>query len=202
MSNTQVNTGVELLSNRSDEIEIDTSEMNPCLLTTSPEHCTNGGVTYMFWIKQLDDKKGGIITTYDWNPGKEGFRIYYTKAGYLVARIRRKGAAQSGTKIYKSVSGMKDHINSWLHVAVVYLTEPVREMHIYLNGEEIGPDDPTLLDSGDPTSSSDMRMKLGRLYVILNSTSTMLTKNMIFDEFYLYDKQLHQRVIANYIYMH
>ena len=189
----QVGNGVKLLSASSDQMEIDTTGMPACILSTAPSDCTNGGATYMFWIKQLDDLGGNLITT---TGGKtEGCIIHVTTGSYLSMQIVRKGS--SGNKFYKEVPGMDDFINTWLHVAIVWYPEPIWMIRFYFDGTEINPNDPCITDGSKDVTDSELRMILGR--ESLNCLTSALVQNMIFDELYLYDKLLFEEDIQAYV---
>ena len=100
--------------------------MSPCILTTAPSDCTNGGATYMFWIKLLNEAGGAILTTLDWASPREGIRISAGNDGKLRAAIFREGATLN--RFSGWVPGINDHVNSWLHVAIVWYTDPKYEM--------------------------------------------------------------------------
>ena len=91
----QINRGVRLNSSNGDQVQIDTTGMEPCILTAVPSDCTNGGATYMFWVKQLDSVKGPILTTMDWGPPREGIRISVGNDGKLKLAIFREGSTEN-----------------------------------------------------------------------------------------------------------
>ncbi len=70
----QRNSGIEFDSSLGSFLEIDLSGMSPCLTTLRPEHCVNGGATYMFWMKPTDSQGEKILTTME-NEFFEGLKL-------------------------------------------------------------------------------------------------------------------------------
>ena len=189
----QIGNGVELLKSNSDQIEINTTGMSPCILTTAPSDCTSGGATYMFWIKLLDGQRGPILSTQDWSNPRKGIRIMGENDGKLKVTIFRQGTTSNRFK--GEVLVFNNYIDSWLHVAVVWQNDP--RFEIYFNViEQIVTQGTQYTTSGSShvTLESRMRMKLGAQYVTFSNT--IKTKNMILDNLMLFDKPLTQADIV------
>ena len=182
----QENNGVQLLSANSSQLEIDTTGMVPCILTTAPSDCTNGGATYMFWIKQLNGEKGAIVTSPDWGPVREGIRISASNDGKLKAAIFREGVTLN--RFHGRVSGFNNHLNSWLHVAIIWYKDP--RFEIFFNGRLKTVTQDINYASSSITNEAQMRMKLGVEYITRNTD--VKTRNMIIDNLIFCDRPLTQ----------
>ena len=177
----QEKNGAQLLSTNSSQLEIDTTGMSPCILTTAPSEC---GATYMFWIKQLDGNGGVILTTLDWSTPREGIRISAGNNDQLHVSIFREGATQN--RFSGRVSGINDHIDSWLHVAIVWHTDP--KFEIFFNGELKTVNQNADYTSSHTTFEARMRMKLGVEYITRNTA--VKTRDMIIDNLLFFDRPL------------
>ena len=164
---------MKLLSSNSDQVEIDTTGMSHCILTTAPSDCTNGGATYMFWIKQFDSHVGSILTTLDWSVPREGIRMTVNN-GKLSVDIFREG--NSLNRNSAQVENFGDHVESWLHVTIVWHTDPA--FQFYYGGTLQLDTSPAYTTSSHNTYEAPLRMILGRLYVTKVEGQT---KNMILD---------------------
>ncbi len=176
----QIGNGVSLDSVTSDEVEIDTTDMNPCIL--APPQCTSGA-TYMFWIKHLNGLGGAILTTMDWHPPSVGIRFEVFASGILYAQIRRYGARLN--QFTGHTPGFHDNIDTWQHTVVVWKTDP--KLEIYLDGEAKMVSQGVNYADHTKTVAAPMRMFLGREFV---THTASLTNKMIFDELILFDRPL------------
>ena len=189
----QENRGVQLLSANSSQLEIDTTGMSPCILNTAPSDCTNGGATYMFWIKLLNEEGGAILTTLDWDPPREGIRVSAGNNLKINVAIFREGATHN--RFSSSISGSGSHIGSWLHVTIIWHTDPKYE--VFFNGVA-----QSVSQSSDYFSSSiiqalQMRMKLGVEYI--TRVTALKVKSMVIDNLIFYNKPLTQSDIDQII---
>ena len=180
---------MRLNSSNGDQVQIDTTGMEPCILTAVPSDCTNGGATYMFWVKQLDSVKGPILTTMDWGPPREGIRISAGNDGKLKLAIFREGSTEN--RFSCSVPDLSDFVNDWLHITIVWNT-PNPRFDVYYNGILKTFSQGTQYTSSSTTRAATvpLRMFLGRQYVKLNTNNP--AKNMILDELVVYDRPFSQ----------
>ena len=187
----QENNGVQLLSTNSDQLEIDTTGMSPCILTTAPSDCTNGGATYMFWIKLLNEEGSAILTTLDYNSPTEGMRIEASNDGKYCAAVFRKGPEPNFLNACNA--GIGNMIGSWMHVTTVWHTDP--KFEVFLDGDSKPMSQPDNYGSSLPmVSEAQMRMKLGLLF--LTHGSGVKTRSMIIDNLMLFDRPLTQSDIS------
>ena len=119
---------MRLLSTNSDQLEIDTAGMSPCILTTAPSDCTNGGATYMFWIKLLNEEGSAILTTLDYNSPTKGMRIEAGSDGKFCATVFRKGPESNYFNACNA--GIGNMIGSWMHVTTVWHTDQSFEVFL------------------------------------------------------------------------
>ena len=190
----QINRGVRL--NSSNGVQIDTTGMEPCILTAVPSDCTNGGATYMFWVKQLDSVKGPILTTMDWGPPREGIRISAGNDGKLKLAIFREGS--TGNRFNCNGPDLNDFVNGWLHITVVWNT-PNPRFDVYYNGIPKTFSQGTQYTNSSTTRAATVPLKmfLGRQYVRLNTNNP--TKNMILDELSVYARPITQGEVQQII---
>ena len=185
-NNLQINNGAKFLSANLSQLEIDTTGMSPCILSTAPSDCTNGGATYMFWIKQLSEEKGAILTTLDWSSPREGIRVSAGNNGKLDVAIFREGATHN--RFTGSISGFGSHIGSWLHVTIVWCTDPKYE--VFFNGVAKSVTQSSDYSSSSTTYAPRMRMRLGVQYI--TKVNDVKIKSMVIDNMTFYNKPLTQ----------
>ncbi len=174
----QVGNGVFLDPATSDEVEIDTTGMSPCIL--APPQCTSGA-TYMFWVKHLNGLGGAILTTMDWDQPREGIKFEMFNDGRFYILVRKYET--NSNKFFGHAPGFHVNIDTWQHIVVVWKIDP--KLEIYLDREV-----KTVSQGSNyqgQTYPAPMRMFLGREYVTHTAT---LTKKIIFDELILFDRPL------------
>ena len=176
----QIGNGVSLDPATSDEVEIDTTGISPCIL--APPQCTSGA-TYMFWVKHLNNFGGAILTTVDWHPPRVGIMFEVFDDGRFRAIIHRHGATSN--RFSGKTPGFHDNIDTWQHTVVVWKTDP--KLEIYLDGEAKMVSQGVNYADHTKTVAAPMRMFLGREFV---THTASLTNKMIFDELILLDRPL------------
>ena len=177
---------MKLLSDNADQVEIDVTEVADCILTTAPSDSTNGGATYMFWFKQLGTTTGGILTTLDWSPAREGIRFSLVQQKKLQIAIFREGATLN--RFEKTVSGLDAYYGTWVHITVVWMTEP--RYVVYYNGV-MKADLPGDYGSSSSVSPARLRMKIGSQYIQHGGSSA----SMVMDSLMVHDRPLSQSEI-------
>ncbi len=168
-------------------VQIDLPGMSPCVLTLSPEDCTNGGATYMFWMKPLDDVHGVILSTMK-NQGNGGVIFWVNVSGEFSYRITQSGLAP--TMLRGKINNFDQLTNSWVHMTLVKSNyNPT--LKIYQNGTEVpvsnSPEIPIPFEipvERDPLEA----VALGKAFV--SASSPQPPKNMILDELILCEKAL------------
>ena len=167
--------------------------MSPCILSTAPSDCTNGGATYIFWIKLLNEEGGAILTTLDWSPPREGIRVSAGNNGKLNVAIFREGATHN--RFTGSISGFGNHVGSWLHATIIWHTDPKYE--VFLNGVAQSGSQSSDYSSSSIIHAPRMRMKLGVEYI--TRVTALKVKSMVIDNLIFYNKPLTQSDIDQII---
>ncbi len=147
-------------------------------MTTAPTDCTNGGATYLFWVKLLDPTNGGILSSLSWNPPREGINIKQN-SNNLAVGVYRKGATDN--RFIETISGVV--YNTWIQITVVWHNDP--KLQAYFNddfaGEVSGP-----YTSASTVQDNEGKLVLGRRYTNMENTYC----SMIIDNINLYNRPL------------
>ena len=135
----------------------------------------------MFCVKQLDRKKGAILTTLNYDPPRGGINIAEQgeeeNGDTLVVSNLQEGTESNF--ITGSVYGFIDYVDYWLHVTVVWHVDKTFE--IYFDGAPKNVSHK--ITNFDTNGASRKKMKLGTVSVTNNQLN--MTKNMtliLFDE--------------------
>ncbi len=185
----QIGNGVSLDPATSDEVEIDTTGMSPCIL--APPQCTSGA-TYMLWIKLHDTISGVVFTTLDWSSPREGIRFHLDANGKLHVAIFRVGPDLN--RFTGTANGFHSNVHAWQHISVVWKTDP--KFDVFLDGMSLSVSQGTAYSSSNhQTYEPRMRMFLGREYITRNTA--VPTRNMTIDELKVFDRPLEEQEVMD-----
>ncbi len=172
-------------------VQIDLPGMSPCILTLSPQDCTNGGATYLFWIKPLDDEQGVIFSTVK-EQRTEGITVRILSSKKLFYTINQANVASN---IFAGETENNFEHTDWVHMSLVKFNDN-STMKIFESGTEVSV---SVVPETDMTINREppIGLALGKTFVA--SGSGMETKNMILDELVLCDKPLTKQDINSHI---
>ena len=180
-----------LLNASSHGFWVDSSDMTPCML--APSQCATGA-TYIFWIKLLDENRGPVLTTMDWNVKREGVRIIVAGSGRLSISVFKFG---TGLNSFEAASPgiLHNNINMWQHIAVVFHATP--RVEFYIDGVSRTRSHNHAYSSSATTYKARLEMVIGREWVYHESL-TATPRHMEFDELYVFDWPLNNDELVAY----
>ena len=179
-------------------VNVNTTGVNNCILSASTESCTNGGATYMFWMKLFDNTgftnvyvtRATIISTAN-QCQNEGYKLRPTHIN-----IVRMGA----TTLIPWVYSMESIVGEWTHVALVWRVDPDISINkgtfeLYFNG--ISQSVSTVLGFSLVSICDEIGASLNKMVVGRESVDSYSGRspNMIFDELVMCDRPLTQTEI-------
>ncbi len=181
-----------LLNASSHGFLVDSSDMTPCIL--APSQCATGA-TYIFWIKLLDENRGPVLTTMDWNVKREGVRIIVAGSGRLSISVFKFG---TGLNSFEAASPgiLHNNINMWQHIAVVFHATP--RVEFYIDGVSRTRTHNHAYSSSATTYKARLKLVIGREWVYHESLTAM-PRHMEFDELCVFDWPLNNDELAAYL---
>ena len=179
-------------------MEVDTTGLNPCVITGALSDCTNCGASFTFWAKLDAGATGYVLTTGQQNPKTEGYQLFTmsNKPNELCLSLFRQG---TGKVFMANCVTTKTAIEGqWTHFGFVYYVYPLIE--IYFDGVkqikqgvfgEMGwTNHPT---QNFNVGASPLKMWLGKNVV---DAGYVVPMDGIFDTFRIYDSPLTQAEVV------
>ena len=117
-----------------DIAEIDLTGVPPCIYTGSATHCTNGGLTYSFWIKIVDTTVGYIFTSTAWSPPREGIQVKINSNIEIRFNVFRKGSANQNNRVWGKIDG-PINVGYWFYMSLVWSPSP--SLVVYYDAETL-----------------------------------------------------------------
>ncbi len=184
ISPSQLGSHLEFVRANGDIAEVDLTGVPPCIYTGSATHCTNGGLTYLFWIKIVDTTQGLIFTTTSWTPPREGIQLKIQNNAEIRFTVFRKGEHNENNRVWGKIEGPLI-VGSWFHMSLVWSPSP--NLEVYYNGVGLGNaytiTGMTYTSNPYACRDTDGRMIFGKLNVNQGANSA----NFLIDDFMAFD---------------